>query len=186
MLTPASTVAIIGFGTTGQRLAVQLSQRGCAVRASDRLLDAAATRAPMQARMQAAGVDPAYTLAAALRGARLVLASIGADSSASLARSIAPLLQQGQTYLELSGATAAVRAANATLVERSGARYVAGHAAQPLLLAGACARELAQALQALGCAATAIATQPQTAFPDEALVESATTHLAPLRRGELP
>jgi UDP-N-acetylmuramoylalanine-D-glutamate ligase len=72
MLTPASSVAILGFGRRAATFAALLAPRGCALRAWDPLL-ATTQGAALRARIEAAGVDAMHELAAALRGARLVV-----------------------------------------------------------------------------------------------------------------
>lgn len=193
MLTPASTIAIIGFGNTGSRITAQLAPRGCALRCYDRLLDAEATRALFHERIEAAGADPMYTLADALRGARLVIAAVGAPGSVDLMYAVTPLLSAGQTLLDLSAAAAAVRSARAALVARHRAQYVAGQPGEPMLLAGSKASELAAALDALGCTAIAISALPQAPFPEYPPARDELPRLhgdaqsrTPWPRGELP
>jgi 3-hydroxyisobutyrate dehydrogenase-like beta-hydroxyacid dehydrogenase len=175
LLTPASFIAVIGFGETGLRIATPLARRGVALRAHDLLLDASGTSQQMRARIEAAGVDPAGTLADALRGARLVIAAVGNGASRSLVQSAAPQLVSGQVYLDLSGAATDVHLGNATLIERSGAQYVAGDPGTPLLLAGIKAASLAEALETLGCPARAIANLPQCCTSEDQGAAGSTT-----------
>lgn len=188
MLTPASSIALIGFGEVCQRIAVPLARRGVALRAHDLLLHANDAGNPMRARIEAAGVDPAGTLEEALRGARLVIAAVGNASSSALVRSVAPLLTGGQIYLNLGNLSTSGHQESATLIERQGAHYVAGQPGARLRLAGTKAEVLAAALESLGCPALAVAAVPQcmpTPFPaaESSMVISAAT--SPLRC-ELP
>jgi 3-hydroxyisobutyrate dehydrogenase-like beta-hydroxyacid dehydrogenase len=193
LLTPASAIALIGFGDKGRRVAVPLAQRGVAVRAWDRQLAAASSSRQMCARIEAAGVDPASTLVEALRGARLVIVAVDAAACRELAQAAAPLLAAGQVYLDLSGCSTEVHQGNALLVERSGAHHVAGQLDTPLLLAGARAASLAAALATLGLPARAIDRLPPCSAADyhdapakAANFRDAAASSAPLRRGELP
>jgi len=162
LLTPASSIAVIGFGEVGRRLALPLARRGAALRAHDRLLDASATMVQMRERMEAAGVDPANTVAEALRGARLVIAAVGGSASRELVQEVAPQLTSGQVLLNLSHIPTAEHLECAALVQRQGALYMAGLAGTPLLLAGFRADALADALETLGCPARAVAAVPQS------------------------
>jgi 3-hydroxyisobutyrate dehydrogenase-like beta-hydroxyacid dehydrogenase len=191
LLTPASSIAVIGFGEVGRRIAVPLARRGVALRAHDRLLHATATSRQMRERIEAAGLDAASTVVDALRGARLVIAAVGRLASRGLVQEVAPQLTSGQLYLNLSNIPTAEHLESAALVERHGAHYLAGLADTPLLLAGARAETLAAALENLGCSARAVAVEPQclamwqsaAADPGRYFIEAAPD--APLR-GELP
>jgi UDP-N-acetylmuramoylalanine-D-glutamate ligase len=101
MLTPASTVVILGFGARGAAFAALLAPRGCALRAWDPQL-AATDGAALRACIEAAGVDAVADLSAALRGARLVLLD-----TVSMTPSLAAQLQPGQQLLDLGSAPAA-------------------------------------------------------------------------------
>jgi hypothetical protein len=192
LLTPASAITILGCGDLGRRMALPLAQRGATVRAWDRQLESG-DGPLMHLGIEAAGVDPASTLADALHGARLVIAAVDAALSPELARSVAPLLAAGQVYLDLSGCADDIHQVNAALVERCGAHHVAGLLDESLLLAGKRAGSLAAALDTLGCPARAVASLPQRGGPDyhaatkgSALVHDAAAGRAPWRRGELP
>ena len=106
-------------------------------------------------------MDPANTIAEALRGARLVIAAVGSSAARELVQGVAPQLTRGQIFLNLSRIPTAEHLESAALVQRQGALYIAGLADTPLLLAGARADSLASALETLGCPARAIASEPQ-------------------------
>jgi len=101
MLAPTSNVAILGFGNRAAAFAALLAPRGNALRAWDPSL-AQADGIAMRAVIEAAGVDCIGELAAALRGARLVVLD-------TLPRAELPatFLQAGQQLLDLANATAA-------------------------------------------------------------------------------
>jgi len=184
MLTPASSIAIIGFSDRGRSLGAQLAAHGCLLRAYDSMLDAESTRELMQDHIEASGVDAKHTLAEALRGAKLVIATVDARHSAETARSAAALLVDGQIYLDLSGAPASIHRDNALLIEGSGAQHVVGQLHTTLSLTGRAAAGLAEALQSLGCFAHAVNTLP----PAEPHVPGHYETIRPEtpRRGELP
>ncbi len=176
MLTPASTIAVLGFGEVGRRIAVPLARRGVALRAHDQQLDASATNRQMRARMEAAGVDPANSIADALRGARLVIAAVGSSATRELLQGVAPQLTRGQVLLNLSHIPTAEHLECAAQVERQGALYIAGLADSPLLLAGARAQSLASALETLGCPARAIAAEPQCLTSSQPVAQGTDMH----------
>jgi len=167
MLPPSATLCLIGFGEAGGILGADLARRGCALRSYDILLDAPTTRDAMLAKLAEAGVDPAFSLAEAVRGAKLVLCAVTADAARDVARDVASLLQSGQVFLDLNSVSPDTKRGNAQLIEASGASYVEAAVMAPvppqrlqvpLLLGGARAAELAPALGLLGLNATAVAT----------------------------
>jgi len=167
MLPPSASIAFIGFGEAGGILGQDLAKQGCRVQAYDILLDAAASRAALLAKLAAAGVDPAPGLAEALHGAKLVISAVTATAATDVARAAAPLLQAGQVLLDINSISPDAKRANARLVEASGAAYVEAavmapvppqRLKTPMLLGGPRAAELAAALSALGLNTTAVAT----------------------------
>ncbi|MEJ0099590.1 MAG: hypothetical protein WDO12_07570 [Pseudomonadota bacterium] len=100
MLTPASNIAILGFGARATCFAALLAPRGCALRAWDPGLSNG--DATMRARIEASGVDAIDELATALRGARLVLLD-----TVPLTATLQAHLQPGQRVLALDTAPAA-------------------------------------------------------------------------------
>lgn len=169
MLTPAATIAFVGFGDAQRQLVLPLARRGVTLRAFD------ATQA--RERIEAAGVDPVSTLAEAMRGARLVVGA--ADCGVSL-QNVAPLLAAGQIYLDLAGPAPPDDIA---LLESRGAQYLAGRAGATVLLKGTRAETLAAALDSMGCPARAVTTLPDAGQQTAPLPDILST---PLRRGELP
>jgi 3-hydroxyisobutyrate dehydrogenase-like beta-hydroxyacid dehydrogenase len=168
MFPPSATIALIGFGEAGGILGADLAKRGCAMRAYDILLDDPATREPMLARLAAAGVDPAPSLAEALQGAKLVISAVTAAASQDVARAAGPLLREGQLFLDLNSVSPDTKRACAAWVQASGAAYVEAAVMAPvppqrlqvpMLLGGARAADLAPALTALGMNAQAVAQQ---------------------------
>ncbi len=182
MLTPASSIAIIGFSDSGRSLGAQLAAHGCALRAYDAMLDAESTRELMQDHIEASGLDASHTLAEALRGAKLVIATVDAKHSAQTARSAAALLVDGQIYLDLTCAPASIHRDNALLIEGSGAQHIVGQFHSTLSLTGRAASSLAAALQSLGCSAQAVDALPSAPHVPG---HYETVRTAP-RRGELP
>lgn len=97
-LTPASNVALLGFGARAAGFAALLAPRGCALRAWDPALDGADAGA-MRARIEAAGVDAIDELSRTLRGARLVVLD-----TVPMTAALWPLLRAGQKLLDLDRA----------------------------------------------------------------------------------
>lgn len=150
MLTPASRIAIIGFGAGPARLAARLAPRGCAIRVHDARLAQAAQAGALRARIEAAGLDACATAGEALQGARLVVCD-----GAPQALAVSALLQPGQTVLAFAGAGAV-----------AGVR--ARFEGSTLALQGERAAALAQALHELGVDARAVSRLPDAVSTDEA------------------
>ncbi len=165
MITPSSAIAFIGFGEAGAILGEELARRGCSVRAYDILLDDAADAARMRHRIELAGADSAPTLAAALRGAKLVIPAVTATSASQVARDCTALLAPGQVYMDINSVAPGNKRESAQHIEERGAHYLDAavmapvppkRLAVPMLLGGGKAAELAPALNALGFATRAV------------------------------
>jgi len=162
-----NTIAIIGFGEAGGILGAELAKRpGVAVRSYDILLDDATARAAMRAKAAAAGVAAAASHAAAVKGAGLVISAVTAASAVEVAKTCTPHLGAGQVFLDINSISPEAKRANAAAVEAMGADYVEAavmaavppkRLAVPMLLGGRRARDVAAALNALGCATEAVA-----------------------------
>lgn len=166
MISPTATVCFIGFGEAGSILGAELALRGLAVRSFDMLFDAPADRERMLRRCAAAGVDPAFTLGEALRGAKLVVSAVTATAAADVAHDAAALLQSGQIFLDINSVSPDSKRGSAALVEASGASYIEAAVMAPvppqrlrvpMLLGGPRAAEIAPALNALGLNVEAVA-----------------------------
>jgi 3-hydroxyisobutyrate dehydrogenase-like beta-hydroxyacid dehydrogenase len=168
MITPSSAIAFIGFGEAGSILGEELARRGCSVRAYDILLDDAAGAARMRHRIELAGAEAAFTLAQALRGAKLVISAVTAASASQVARDSAALLAAGQVYMDINSVAPGGKRDAAQLIEARGAHYLEAavmapvppqRLAVPMLLGGGKAAELSTALNALGFATRAASTE---------------------------
>ena len=105
-----STVAIIGAGIGGIYLAAHLGRTGCRLRLHD--IDAAKlaeVRASGGIEVEGSGfaaIERVTTdLAAAVDGADVIIIVTGGSAQATVARSLAPLLGDGQTILLIQGNT---------------------------------------------------------------------------------
>lgn len=94
-------MCIIGFGESGRAVGAALAQRGHAVRAWDTLLADPARSEMMRARMAEALVDPAASLADAVKGAKLVICAVDAASVAVVKRTLTALLVPGQELMDV-------------------------------------------------------------------------------------
>lgn len=151
MLTPASQIALLGFGAQSARLARALAPRGCALKAFDTALHDPARATAWRAHVESQGVDVMPDAAATLRGARLVVRDTGAPDAAALAT----LLQPGQVLLDFSVASDDTPAIGARFTP-DGTR---------LQVTGPRAAALAAALTALGLATDAVSSATLRALP---------------------
>lgn len=161
-------IAMVGFGEAGSILAADLAAAGREVVTYDILLDTAAAREAMLEKARKAGVRTADSLAAAVRGADLVISAVTASSSPDVARDSGKLMQGGQIFLDINSCSPATKRTNCESVHGCGADYVEAAVMAPvppqrlqvpMLLGGRRAAELAPVLQAIGMNATAISAQ---------------------------
>jgi 3-hydroxyisobutyrate dehydrogenase-like beta-hydroxyacid dehydrogenase len=110
MITPSSTIALIGFGKVGSVVGAELAARGYSVRAYDMLLDDIASRDAMLIRMAVARVSVAQSLQDAMHGAKLVIAAATSAAANSIRSSTAALLVPGQVLLEADSLAQALSA----------------------------------------------------------------------------
>jgi hypothetical protein len=177
VLTPASRIAILGYGGGGALLAAALAPRGCAVRVFDTRLAKGGSGARLRGVIEAAGLDACDQVADALHGARLVVLEDPALAAAALS-----LLRPGQSLLELRvGGASRPDPASAEGVARVRGRFTAGS----LDLLGGRAPALAIALRELGVAARAVNRLPQGELDDEPAPRLPDTMPA-VARAELP
>lgn len=184
MLTPASSIAILGYGEDCRRIAAALAPRGCAIRVFDARVDQTPAGRQLRAQIESLGVDVATGIGGALHAARLVLVDgdcpvIGIDQH----------LASGQMVLDLRRDPSPLQGANGF----SGwFGSVAADAREPRVLhiAGAEAQKLAAALTAIGLHSEATMTaRPPDSNPAGASTSPARTGRTPppvVRRGELP
>jgi 3-hydroxyisobutyrate dehydrogenase-like beta-hydroxyacid dehydrogenase len=182
VLTPASNIAIIGFGDACRRFAAALAPRGCALRVFAPQAD--------RSHIEALGVDVTGDLATALRGARLVVLD-----TALAAVNVATQLRNGQLLLDMTPADNDAMADTDAQVQARGAGRCVGRFeidaaaaddAGLLCIAGNQAASLAAALAAMGLpsAPAPAGWQPDDSRPLPPFVNRATP--AAVRRGELP
>ncbi|HUK03371.1 MAG TPA: DUF1932 domain-containing protein [Steroidobacteraceae bacterium] len=159
------SIAFIGFGEAGGILGAELARRELTVSAYDVLLEAPAARQAMRSKMQAAGVRPGAGVREIVQDSQLVISAVTASESARVAQETAPHLRAGQFYLDINSVSPATKRASSECIEAGGASYVEAavmapvppqRLAVPMLLGGAQAQALAEALRALGMNATAV------------------------------
>jgi 3-hydroxyisobutyrate dehydrogenase-like beta-hydroxyacid dehydrogenase len=160
------TIAIIGFGEAGGILGAELARLGKSVGTYDLLLDDPAARDAMRGKAAAAGVAVAASHAAAVRGADLVISAVTAASAVDVAQAFAPHAAKGQVFLDINSISPEAKRANARAVEAGGADYVEAaimaavppkRLKVPMLLGGTRAKEVSDALNAMGFSTEAVA-----------------------------
>lgn len=161
-------IALIGFGEAGSILGGDLVKAGCRVTMYDILLEDPVRREAMRTKATALGVHPADTLAEAVAGAELIISAVTAAAAGVVAATASPLLRPGQLYLDINSVAPSTKRAACQAVEAGGADYVEAAVMAavppqrlkvPMLLGGARAAELAQALRPLGMSTTAISPE---------------------------
>ena len=147
-------VAILGLGEAGSIYAAELGARGAAVSAADPLVDAAP-----------AGVALADGVAAAVRGADVVLSLVtGEAAEAALAEAV-PAMEPSAVFGDLNTMGPDAKRRLARRADEAGIAFADGailapvpraRLGTPLILSGSGADELARRLAALGVPATAV------------------------------
>lgn len=112
----------IGFGEAGGSFATARG-RSAFARAYDRLIDADASRAMIEARCLSARVEASRSLAEALRGAAVVLSVVTADQALAAAQAAALLLLPDAFFFDMNSVAPETKRVAAQAVEASGARY---------------------------------------------------------------
>jgi 3-hydroxyisobutyrate dehydrogenase-like beta-hydroxyacid dehydrogenase len=151
-------VTLVGFGEAGAILAEEMQARGVQVAVWDSQL-LGETRGAMLAKATRCGVRLALSLADAVQGSALVFSAVTAANALSVAAQCAPLLSDGQVFLDLNSVAPNTKRAAAALVEQHGADYLdvavmapvpPQRLATPLLIGGPRAEEIGPRLNGLG------------------------------------
>ncbi len=153
-----TTIAVLGLGEAGSRLAGDLVLAGADVRAYDPV----AAAAP-------GGVKRMDEPSAAVAGAAVVLALTTAATAHAAAKAVLPGLVAGAVYADLNTGSPALKCSLAELVEGAGARFAdvallgpvpARGLATPVLASGGGAAAFAEALAPLGMPVEVVSTAP--------------------------
>jgi hypothetical protein len=184
MLTPASSIAILGFGEDCRRFIAALAPRGCALRVFDPRADQTPAGMLLRKRIESLGVDVATDIGSALHAARLVVID---DECPAIG--IEAHLATGQMVLDLCHDEAPMSGTTGFRgwFESAGAD---AHAPQVLNIAGAGAPKLAAALTAIGLRGEAAtgSRRPDSTLPRRSALSACTGDTLPpaIHRGELP
>jgi 3-hydroxyisobutyrate dehydrogenase-like beta-hydroxyacid dehydrogenase len=122
--TPATTIAIIGYGEVGRIFARELIALGYRLRCSDLLLDDPKSGPEMRAHAEQAGVTACSSVAEALAGANIVMSAVTASSSLAVAEEAARHIGAGQFYLDLNSASPSTKQKSAAAIDAAGGAYV--------------------------------------------------------------
>jgi 3-hydroxyisobutyrate dehydrogenase-like beta-hydroxyacid dehydrogenase len=156
---PVRQIALIGFGEVGGIFGHDFAAAGFSVCTFDILLNMEPSRSTMLAMAKSAKVRPCDTLEGAVRSADLVISAVTASSAVEVARSAAPFLRGGQTYLDLNSVSPETKSEIARTLNESPATFVEAAVMAPvspqrlkvpMLLGGADAATAAERLQAIG------------------------------------
>ena len=154
-------IGLIGYGEVGKTFALGLKDKPGVrtVGAWDLKFNDPARQAGEQAHAAGAGVAAHPSMAALCRASTLVISAVTASNTLRVAEEAAPHLRPGTLFLDLNSASPGTKQRCAALVDAAGAHYVeAGVMTSvppygirvPMLLGGARAAALAEALAAWG------------------------------------
>jgi len=156
---PVRQIALIGFGEVGGIFGHDFAAAGLDVSTFDIILNAESSRSAMLVKAKSANVRACDTLDVAVHGAELVISAVTASSAAGVARSAAPFLRRGQTYLDLNSVSPDTKREIARTLSESPATFVEAAVMAPvspqrlkvpILLGGADAATAAERLRAIG------------------------------------
>jgi 3-hydroxyisobutyrate dehydrogenase-like beta-hydroxyacid dehydrogenase len=156
---PMSQIALVGFGEVGGIFGRDLAAAGLAVSVYDILLRAEPSRSLMLAKAKSANVLACETLTEAVRAAELVISAVTASSALEVAQSAAPLLRDGQIYLDINSVSPETKREIARAFDESPAIFIEAAVMAPvspqrlkvpMLIGGANAAAVAPRLQAIG------------------------------------
>ncbi|MBO0344314.1 NAD(P)-dependent oxidoreductase [Roseibium sp. CAU 1637] len=154
----STKITFIGFGEAASALVAGWGAGTHEVSAYDIKHEDAATRGEIAKRCDDLGVTCCPSVKAAISGAELIFCTVTADQAVIAARTAAPLLSDGQVWLDLNSCAPSSKTTSSELVEATGARYldVAVMAPVhpklnkvPLLIAGPHAETLRPVLESL-------------------------------------
>lgn len=154
-------IGLIGYGEVGKTFALGLKDKPGVrtVGAWDLKFIDPTRQASEQAHAAQAGVAAHPSMGALCQAGTLVISAVTASNTLGVAQEAAPQLRPGTVFLDLNSASPGTKQQCAALVEAVGAHYVeAGVMTSvppygirvPMLLGGACAAALAEALSAWG------------------------------------
>jgi 3-hydroxyisobutyrate dehydrogenase-like beta-hydroxyacid dehydrogenase len=156
---PFEKIGIIGFGEVGGIFGRDLVQRGIDVATFDILFDEQGSREAMLAKARDHGVRACESASDCLRGRDLIISAVTASSASRVAEECAPLLADGQIYLDINSVSPETKLRMADDFGRSRGQFVeaavmAAVSPQrlkvPMLLGGKFAKDLVPRLAAIG------------------------------------
>lgn len=156
--TPAQTT-LIGFGEAARAFVEGAAPAGADFVAYDIKTDAPATRGPMLAAYEAAGIAGAENAVSAVSQAGLILSLVTADQALAAAESVATALRPGALYCDMNSVAPQTKRDAAAIIARGGGHYVdvavmapvrPKRAATPLLVSGSDRDRAETALRAIG------------------------------------
>ena len=164
------SIGFVGYGEVGKIFSAGLQAKPGVTSVSvwDLKLGDPLTRDAETAHARAAGVTAMASMAALCERSRFILSAVTASNTLAVAREAAQHIRPGSVFLDLNSASPGTKQQCAALIDAAGAHYVeAGvmtsvppHGIRvPMLLGGAQAAALAQALHAWGLDARAVSEQ---------------------------
>lgn len=155
---PRSRIGFIGFGEVAAVFSAALAEHGVEVSAYDIVGERAEGREMLRARDPSGRVRWS-SLADVTTHSECILSTVTTSVAVAAARTVAPHLQRGQTYLDLNATAPALKREIANIVEPTGADFIEGAilgaigvsgAKTKILLGGDRAEEIASHLARLG------------------------------------
>lgn len=159
MATSIDSIGLIGFGEVGGIIGHDLAAQGVRVLAFDRLIGDPERRVALQEKARACGVTLVESLERAIDNVPLIISAVTAGCALEVARSVAARRPQGQLFMDLNSVSPRTKQLASEAIDGSGGCYIDAavmapvppqRLKTPILLGGAQARALTQALHALG------------------------------------
>jgi 3-hydroxyisobutyrate dehydrogenase-like beta-hydroxyacid dehydrogenase len=161
-------IGMVGYGEVGKIFTAGLQGSVASVSAWDIKFDAADTRNAELAHAAGAGVGAAESMADLCRQSDFIISAVTASNTLAVAQAAAQHIPPGAIFLDLNSASPGTKQQAAKAIDAAGGQYVeAGVMTSvppygirvPMLLGGAQAQALAEALCGFGMDAKAVATE---------------------------
>ncbi|KQB53877.1 6-phosphogluconate dehydrogenase [Pseudomonas endophytica] len=154
-----TSLALIGFGEAGAILGQDLAAKGMKIYAYDHLFNNPDKRTALLEKADQCGVQLCESASQAIALGEWVMSAVTADNALEVALQSAPLMRQGQLFIDINSVAPSTKRASAAALQDCGVDYVDAavmapippqRLKTPILLGGQRAEQVCQLLGELG------------------------------------